>query len=251
MQMAVNRSDAYRYALDENQLDAINDYIAELVELHIMRGNNGDPIILVQTVTAYEAATAAAVTNIVTQTDIQRRNVEQTLMSDPYRRRIAYLRARVFEEMRGLTDQTRTDLARTLADAIASGNNPREVAGLIRDRANVAYSRGMRIARTEINNAHRRAIWDEDEQTNDEGVRTKLLHASALIPGRTRKTHSARHGKTFTREEVEEWYGRDGNAINCLCSQVSVLTDEDGNPLSNNLLSKMGKARKSFQEDDS
>lgn len=234
MQMAVNRSDAYRYALDENQLDAINDYIAELVELHIMRGNNGDPIILVQTVTAYEAATAAAVTNIVTQTDIQRRNVEQTLMSDPYRRRIAYLRARVFEEMRGLTDQTRTDLARTLADAIASGNSPREVAGLIRNRANVAYSRGMRIARTEINNVHRRAIWDEDEQTNDEGVNTRLLWVSALLPT-TRKTHASRHGRIYTRQEVEDFYARDGNAINCRCTQVSILVDDDGNPLSDRL----------------
>ncbi len=243
-----NRSDAYRYALDQTQLDSINDYIAELIELHVMRGDRGDSIILAQTVNAYQAATAAAVTNIMTQSVVQTRNVEQTLMSEPYRRRIAYLRARVFEEMRGFSDQTRTDLARALADGIASGLNPREIATQIRDRLGVAHSRALRIARTEINNGHRRAIWDEDQQTQEEGIKTRLMHVSALL-ATTRRSHASRHGKVYSRQEVEEWYSRDGNAINCRCTQVSVLTNDAGEPLSDNLPVKLRKQASEYLED--
>lgn len=243
-----NRSDEYRYALDQTQLDSINDYIAELIELHVMRGDRGDPIVLAQTVSAYQAATAAAVTNIMTQSVVQTRDVEQTLMSDPYRKRIAYLRARVFEEMRGFTDQTRTDLARVLADGIASGLNPREIAKQVRDRVGVAYSRAERIAVTEINNAHRRAIWDEDQQTQEDGIKTGLLHISALLAS-TRRTHAARHGKVYSRQEVEEWYSKDANSIRCKCTQVSVLLDDDGKPLSDNLPSKLRKQGSDYLDD--
>ncbi|PVP08902.1 phage head morphogenesis protein, partial [Salmonella enterica subsp. enterica serovar Agona] len=45
-----------------------------------------------------------------------------------------------------------------------------------------------------------------------------------------------RHGKLYTTEEVREWYSINGNAINCKCTQVSVLVDEAGNPLYPNVI---------------
>ncbi|MDR5859413.1 phage minor head protein [Halomonas eurihalina] len=245
--MLGNRSDRYRYLLDQGQLDAINDYIAGLIAQEVMRGNQGDPIIVQQSVTAYEAATAAAVTNITTQSEQAFRNVEQTLMSEPYRRRIGYVRSRVFEEMQGFTDQTRTDLARVLSEGMARGESPTEIAGRIRDRVGAAMSRAEKIARTEINTGHRRAIWDQDEQANADGINTRLLHSSALIAGRTRETHARRHGRVYTRQEVEDWYSRDGNGINCLCTQTSVLVDANGRPLSSRLPKKMQKRGQSFR----
>jgi hypothetical protein len=39
-----------------------------------------------------------------------------------------------------------------------------------------------------------------------------------------------RHAHLYTNEEVRDWYSKDGNSINCKCSQQSVLVDADGKP---------------------
>ncbi|MDF3917508.1 minor capsid protein [Salinicola salarius] len=228
----------YEYLLDQFVLDDMNSYIAELINELVMRAINGEPIVVGQAELAYQQSTAASVASMAAQTEAFRRTVEQTLLSAPYRTRIALVRARVFEEMQGFTDQTRTDLARTLADGMARGKSPGNIARMIRDRIGVAQSRAERIARTEINTAHRRAIWDEDKQTNEEGIRTRLLWVSALS-ATTRPTHASRHGRIYTRQEVAEFYARDGNAINCKCTQVSILVDENGKPLSGALPGKL------------
>lgn len=227
----VANDSTYRYRLDEFVLDSLNDYIAELIDQMVMRADSGRPIVSASVEQAYQAATAAEIASVAAQTREFRRTLEETLMSPAYRTRIGLVRARVFEEMKGFTDQTRTDLARTLADGMARGLNPRDIAGQISDRIGVADSRALRIARTEINNAHRRAIIDEDDQVNEEGIRTRLLWFSALSPT-TRPSHASRHGRIYTKQEVDDFFSRDGNAINCQCSVRSILVDESGNPLS-------------------
>lgn len=228
----------YEYLLDQFVLDDMNSYIAELINELVMRAINGEPIVVGQAELAYQQGTAAAVTNIAAQTAVLTRTVEQTLMSEPYRRRIALVRARLFEQMQGFTDQSRTDLARVLAEGMARGQSPRTIARTIRYRIGVAQSRAERIARTEINVAHRQAIRDEDQQVNQEGIKTRLLWLSALL-STTRQTHAALHGKVMTRQEVDDFYSRDANSINCRCSQTSILVDDDGKPLSNALPSKL------------
>ncbi|MEA3250147.1 MAG: phage minor head protein [Pseudomonadota bacterium] len=233
-----DRNSTYEYLLDQFVLDDMNTLIAELINEYVMRAINGEPIVIGQVELSYEQSTAGAVLNIAAQTDAFQRTVEQTLMSAPYRTRIALVRARVFEEMQGFTDQTRTDLARTLADGMALGQSPVQIARSISDRIGVAKSRAERIARTEINVAHRRAIIEEDQQVNDEGIRTALLWFSALSPT-TRANHARRHGRLYTRQEVNDFYSRDGNAINCKCSVRSVLTDENGKPLVDTLPNRL------------
>ncbi len=238
----------YEYLLDQFVLDDVNAYIAELINEWIIRAINGEPIVVGQAELAYQQSTAASVVSLAAQTEAFRRTVEETLISAPYRTRIALLRARIFEEMRGFSDQLRTELARTLADGMARGQSPRVIARTIKARIGVralddgsttgARARAERIARTEINVAHRRAIWEEDAQTNAEGIRTRLLWVSALS-ATTRPTHASRHGHTYTRAEVQEFYARDGNAINCKCTQVAILVDEKGKPLSDALPGKL------------
>lgn len=153
------------------------------------------------------------------------------LQSPPYQARIALVKARQFEEMKGLTAQVKTDMARVLSDGIGRGLNPLEVARNLKDQAGLELPRARRIARTEIPMALRRARWDErDAAAESYGLDSKLMHVSALSPT-TRATHSARHAHLYTSDEVRDWYSQDGNAINCKCSQVEVLVDEDGEPL--------------------
>ncbi|MCR3865547.1 phage head morphogenesis protein, partial [Pseudomonas aeruginosa] len=108
--------------------------------------------------------------------------------------------------------------------------NPREIARDLTAQTGIEARRGHRIARTEVTTALRRARWDEkDAAEADYGVQSKLMHMSALSPS-TRATHAARHARLYTSDEVRDWYSRDGNSINCKCSQVEVLVDDEGNP---------------------
>jgi hypothetical protein len=94
--------------------------------------------------------------------------------------------------------------------------------------------------------AHRRAKWEESDSARDDlGVFTRELHLSALLPT-TRRTHAARHGTLHTTTDQEEWYQKDGNAINCRCSTVEVLTDKSGNPENPAFVAKVKKEGKSF-----
>jgi SPP1 gp7 family putative phage head morphogenesis protein len=228
----------YHYLIDEALLASLSDYILQMIDDLVLRGDNGGPIIVGAAMQAYQTGTAYQIANFQAQTDAFRRTLEETLLSAPYRNRIGLVRARVFEEMQGFTAETRKELQRILADGMARGLNPRDIVGQINARTGVDERRAERIARTEINNAHRRALLDEDEQANNEGIRTRLLWFSALSPT-TRSWHASRHGRTYTRQEVDDFYSRDGNAINCLCSVRSILVDEQGSPLSSALPDKL------------
>ncbi|HGN2032664.1 TPA: phage minor head protein, partial [Proteus mirabilis] len=122
-------------------------------------------------------------------------------MSEPYQLRMALVRARVFEEMKGLSGQVKADMARILTDGIARGLNPREVARNLTNQAGIETRRANRIARTEIPSALRRARLDEaDEAKKILNLETREIHISALSPT-TRANHAARHGKMFTSDE--------------------------------------------------
>lgn len=196
---------------------------------------------------AYEAGTADEVVNLQAitagTTQVYDRPLTEVLRSRPYERRIALIRARVFEEMEGFQRDTGNDLARVLRDGIENGLNPREVKKTIRKRFNVSLSRSERIARTEITQAYRRARLDEDQDAQQRlGIRTGLLWLSALSPT-TRQSHAAKHGQVLTQEQVRDFYSVDGNSIQCKCGQVSVLLDEDGSPRNQKQVEKVRAQR--------
>lgn len=222
--ITVNR---YEYLIDPIQLDAIVQEI---------RRRTLDPSVanaMIREVRgAYEQGTGDEVRNLVSISDGQyTREVTQVLRSQPWQQRVALIQSRVFEEMQGFQGDTGQDLARVLRSGVENGLNPRDVAEDIRDRFGVSQSRAERIARTEINQAYRRARLDEDEDANQRlGIRTGLLWFSALSPT-TRPNHAARHGRVYTQDEVRKFYSEGSEQINCKCSQSSVLLDDEGNPV--------------------
>ena len=127
------------------------------------------------------------------------------------------------------------------------GLNPLDIARNLTDQTGIEKRRANRIARTEVTTALRRAKWDEDQEANDlYGLKTLLVHISALSPT-TRHTHAVRHAHLYTNEEVRDWYSKDGNSINCKCSQQSVLVDADGNPEYPDTITKLKQEYKSMQ----
>lgn len=183
---------------------------------------------------AYQRGTSQEFSNLAAQSPSYasgQESLQNILRSEPYRRRIALIAAREYEEMEGLSGNIKANMSRVLTDGIGRGRNPRDIAKDLTRQAGIESRRAERIARTEITTALRRARWDEhDEARQRYGLRSLLMHYSALSPT-TRITHAQRHGRLYTSDQVRDWYAEDGNSINCKCSQLSVLVDENGEPL--------------------
>lgn len=167
---------------------------------------------------AYVRGTARAVRNLARQSTAYRSSratVRDALQTPAYARRTAMVRARVFEEMKGLGGQVKSDMGRLLADGVARGKGPLEIARNLSEQLGIEEYRAERIARTEVNTALRRARWDETEDAQAAfALKSMEMHLSALSPT-TRVEHAARHGKLFTLEASRDWFAEGSNSINC------------------------------------
>ena len=238
----------YLYELDSLILRIILDEGDALIDDELIgRAENGW-FFETYVSTAYQRGTGQEFSNLSAQSKTYRSENEsltQIIRREPYRRRVAMLQARVFEEMKSLTAKVKADMARVLTDGIARGLNPRDVARSLVTQAKLEQGRANRIARTEIPTALRRARWDETEDAEARyGFKTMQMHMSALSPT-TRTRHAKRHAKLFTLEQVREWFATGSNSINCKCSTVTVLVDKDGNPLNDTII---GRAEKMFKK---
>jgi len=252
--MQVNQN-FYQYQLDAALINDIDAYIQDLIDDILLDGNERTHLLSDASIQAYENSTADAIRDmeIITEGSYPR-SYDGIRLTTPFEDRLIYIGTRAFEDFKGLTGDMKASLGRILTDGMSNGENPNRIASRINKslfgdkkkgtKGNLA--RAKRIARTEITGAHRRALWDENFQANQIGVRTGLMHISALIPDRTRKTHAQRHGGIYTRKETEEWYQEGGNAIACLCTQVSVLVDSNGKPTDPNFEDKVKAQRKKF-----
>lgn len=232
----------YEYLITIDVLEAIVRRIKEELD------DVGQEELAEQVQQAYREGTAKAVENLARISDDYTRIVTEVLRSRAVNRRAALVAARTFEEMEGFSADTAADLSRILFRAVQDGTNPLDVAREIRDRFSITRRRAERIARTEITMALRRGRWDEAADTEDRfGISVRLLHYSALIPGRTRRTHAQRHGRIVTIQEQREWYAKDGNGINCLCNATEITVDENGDPITGSkLIERMIKQREQF-----
>lgn len=212
----------YQYQLSAYELENIT---AEI--LSALQANDASNAVIKQALAAYEDGTGQSVTNLLNLTEDYTRNITQVLSSAPYQRRSALIASRVFEEMEIFNGTVGKDLARVLRDAVEIGKNPLDIVKSMVDQFEITAHRAERIARTEITGALRRARLDESQDAQERlGIRSGMKHFSAAS-ATTRDSHYARHGKIYTVQAVREWYSITPNGINCKCSQVEVLLDED------------------------
>ena len=231
--ITVNR---YEYLISLPELERI------IAELGRRLGDLPDDLLVEATVAAYRQGTGDEVVNLAAITSDYTREITQVIQSDPWQRRVALIRARVFEQMQAFEGDTANDLGRVLSQAVQDGLNPMRVRDTIRDRFGVSRSRGERIARTEITTAYRRARWDEDADANERlGIRTGLLWISAFAPN-SRQSHMALNGEVVTQDFVREFYSDSGQSVNCMCSQTSVLLDDNGEPVSRGAIDRVKSA---------
>lgn len=183
---------------------------------------------------AYQRGTAQQRANLAQQSAAyaaERRNLATIINTQEYRLRIGLIKARQFEEIKGLAADVKADMSRVLTDGLARGLNPLEISRRLQQQSGLEQYKAYRIARTEIGTALDRAKLDEADAANAAfGTKTLQMHISALSPT-TRKEHAARHGELYTTDQVREWKSEDGNSINCKCTSVAVMVDDEGVPL--------------------
>lgn len=243
---AVNK--AYTFNIDRDLLRTVLDGLERFVDGVLLEGGENQLWFFETYVgVAYQRGTAQEYANLAQQSPAYkagRQSLIDLLRSDPYQRRISLIQAREFEEMKGLGGGIKADMTRVLSDGMARGLNPRDIARNLTEQTKISEGRANRIARTEVSTALRRARLDEaDDAAERYGTQAKQMHMSALSPT-TRPTHASRHAKLFTTDEQREWWAKDGNSINCKCSTLSVLVDENGKPL---VPSIVDRARKNYE----
>lgn len=249
--IATNANSVYRYFISPYVLNNLSLELQQIIEQEMGDGDVLDPFL----VSSFNLGTSAAITNLVAQAPEYPVTAERAILSPQHQVRVNIVKSRVFEEMSGLNVEMRAGLNRILSEGMQNGQNPRLIARQIYEQVGLpewnsgknkaSYARSLKIARTEINMAHRQATQYQDQDANKMGVKTGLLWFSALSRT-TRRNHARRNGNVYTREQVNDFYSRDANAINCKCSQTSVVLNEDGTPRSENLIKKVKASGKKY-----
>ncbi|EJP5811068.1 phage minor head protein [Cronobacter sakazakii] len=233
------------YDMSPQQLSDLLLRIETILDDYLLEGGSNNLWALQYVSDEYQRGTLQAFTNLSAQSAVyeQSTTLQQLLSSPAYQNQVAAAYISTYSEWRGISDAARADLSNIVADAIGRGVNPRETASLISNRLDVSMSRAKTIAQTEQVGALRQAQWSEAEWSKERlGLNTALLWISAL-KSTTRPWHAARHGKTFTTEEVEAFYAQNGNRYNCYCSQIPVLLNEDGSLFNRGLEEKLAQER--------
>lgn len=237
----------YQYTLTPAQLADLEQQVDAIIEATLLEGGREALWLTVDYVEpAYQQGTSQEMANLARQSTTYRASrpdLRTLIDSEPYRRRLGHLLSRVHADVSDIGSTLSRDIALTLADGMAQGRAPSVIAETLRDQSGMRMAQAERVARTEIGDALRQSRMDEaDQARRDLGVRTMEMHVSALSPT-TRRTHAERHGRLYTTQEQREWWSRDGNRINCKCSTVSVLVDDQGRPLNPGIIQRARQVR--------
>jgi len=233
----------YQFNVDTLTMDAIGFEIDNLIDRLVLGGSSErDNWFLSGYIEpAYQQGTGMAQANLAVQSaayKLSRPTLQAILQTDAYRTRLGYVRGRAFEGMKGLTEPMKGQYRNILMDGMAQGLNPNVIARQIADQTDTSIVRARRIARTEITTALRRSRIDEAESaTLDLGLNIRMMQLSALS-ATTRQSHARRHAKLYTFEEARVWMSTSPNMINCKCTFVEILTDENGKPWTPEIVAK-------------
>lgn len=242
----------YIYDMTAQQLADLLERVQIILDDYLLEGGSQNLWAFSYVADEYQRGTLNAFTNLSVQSPVyaSQTTLNALLSSPAYQNQIASAFISTYSDWKLASDKTRGDLANVISDAIGRGINPRETAGVISKRLDVSMSDAKRIAQTEQLGALRQAQSNEVDWARERlGLNTAILWLSALLPT-SRQTHVARHGHTYSTEEVAEFYSRNGNKYNCHCATVPCILDEKGKIVNSGLTEKLAKERKQYQQSE-
>jgi SPP1 gp7 family putative phage head morphogenesis protein len=239
----------YIYDLSASELALLLERIQLILDEYLLAGGRDQLWAFEYIAEEYQRGTLNAYTSLSAQSAVyaQQTTLSMLLSMPAYQNQVAMAFVSTYSDWKGLSDAARADLSNVIADAIARGINPKETAAIISKRLDISMSKAKAIAQTEQVGALRQANWNEMEWARERlGLNTQLLWLSALKPT-TRSWHAARHGKLYTKQEVEEFYSKNGNRYHCYCAQQPVVLDDDGKLYNTGLTERLTKERKAWE----
>lgn len=253
---AENARDAYGYRYDFSAIRAaqFNESLMQLINEILLDDtqpmNTGQFWMSIYVADAYGAGTVEAQQQLaaMSPTYATQRTITDIIYSSPYIQRLSIANASTYSDWVGLSDAARNDLSQVIMNAIAVGSSPGDIESDIIKRVGVSESRAKNIAQTELTGILRKSQADEVQESKIIlGLNSALFWVSALLKT-TRATHSARHARAFSPEQVEEFYSKDGNRYRCHCAQTPCMLDENGNVIMlESSLDKMVMAREKWK----
>lgn len=193
---------------------------------------------------------AAIIAGLISDPFVQPVQVDDFIFdNDSYRVPLNNQIASNFSTIKSLSDRTAAQVIQVVNSGLQSGLSRQEIINQISERFDVSNSNAKRIADTEINKAYNDGKLNTTKQIqNKTGVRTAVLHISALLPT-TRDSHASRHGKAYTVEDQLSWWNAGVNRINCKCSTNAVLIDSRGNIIQTQDEETLIAERKFFEQE--
>ncbi|MHB0967982.1 MAG: phage head morphogenesis protein [Bellilinea sp.] len=133
--------------------------------------------------------------------------------------RVGVIYSRVYSDLKGITSAMDTQISRVLAQGLAEGRNPRELARVIVDRVDaIGITRARTLARTEVIRAHHAANIQEYRNAGIEGVSVMAEWSTAGY--KVCPVCSALQGKRFTLYEIEFMIPKHPN---CRCVAIPMV----------------------------
>lgn len=146
----------FRFTRDSDKIEAFQEWLDTQTDREILDAFGGENRHIRR---AYkrgvtDADTELRVANVVTQTG----QASAVMQLPVHRRQLQALYTRNFGALTGMTEATANQMRRVLAEELAVGSGPREVARQLSDRIDaVGRTRATVIARTEVMHSHNRA----------------------------------------------------------------------------------------------
>ncbi len=240
------------YDMTPQELAELLEAVQGILDDYLLDGGENNQWAMDYIVAEAQRGTLEAFNNLSQQSPYyaSQTTLQQLLSSPGYQNQIASARLATFSDWKAISDAARADLTNIITDAVARGVSPRDTAQVISKRLDVSMSKAKTIAQTEQVGALRQAQRNEVDWAKERlGLNTAILWISALKPT-TRATHGARHGKTYTTDEVAEFYSKDGNAYNCYCANIPCLLDDEGKLYNEGLAEKLSKERSNWKSSE-
>jgi SPP1 gp7 family putative phage head morphogenesis protein len=117
--------------------------------------------------------------------------------------RVGMIYTRTYTGLKGITDAMDLGISRTLAQGLAEGRGPKDIArSLLKEVDDIGVRRAMLLARTEVMRAHHVASINTYRQAGVEGVRVKA-EFSLADDERVCERCAELDGKVFTLDAIE------------------------------------------------
>jgi len=179
---------------------------------------------------AYEKGVRDADSNLrdagAVSAGLSREEARQVVQMPTHERKLQTIFSRNFQQLRGITQAVDQQVSRELAEGIAAGQNPTEMARSIVDRVDkIGKTRATTLARTETINAHSSATIERYRQQGVEevGIEPEVQIQTATDQKVCEQCADAAGRGPWTLDEFEGSEYQPPLHPNCRCSVIPIV----------------------------